>query len=48
MDPKDSHKFRDIVCKMIKNLLNDENIKDHLKLCKDLPGIPIYKSIKED
>jgi hypothetical protein len=24
--------------------LNDENIKDHLKLCKELPGIPVYKS----
>lgn len=44
MDPKDKDKFKDIACKILKLILNDENIKDHLKLCKDLPGIPVYKS----
>lgn len=32
------------MCRALKVITNDENIKDHLKLCKDLPGIPIYKS----
>lgn len=44
MDPKDKDKFKDIACKVIRLILNDDNIKDHLKLCKDLPGIPVYKS----
>lgn len=34
MDPKDKQKFKDVVCKILKAILNDENIKDHLKLCK--------------
>jgi hypothetical protein len=34
MDPKEQERFREVVCKVIKNVLNDENIKDHLKLCK--------------
>lgn len=44
MDPKEKDRFRDILCKALKEITNDENIKDHLKLCKDLPGIPVYKS----
>jgi hypothetical protein len=47
LDPKDKDKFRDIVCRVLKTLLNDENIRDHLKLCKELQGIPIYKDNKE-
>ena len=43
MDPSEQDKFRDVICKILKAILNDENIKDHLKLCKDLTGIPIYK-----
>lgn len=34
MDPKDKAKFKDIVCRTLKLILNDENIHDHLKLCK--------------
>ncbi len=46
MDPKDKEKFKfkDIACRALKQILNDENIKDHLKLCKQLPGIPVYKT----
>lgn len=44
MDPKEKDKFRDVLCRALKEIANDENIKDHLKLCKDLPGIPVYKS----
>ena len=47
MDPKDKEKFRDVLCRALKIILNDDNIKDHLKLCKELPGIPIYKSNTE-
>jgi hypothetical protein len=47
VDPKDKDKFRDVVCQMLKALLNDENIKDHLKLCKELQGIPVYKTNEE-
>jgi hypothetical protein len=34
MDPKEKEKFKDISCKALKVILNDENIKDHMKLCK--------------
>ncbi len=47
MDPKNKDKFKDVICKIQKQILNDENIKDHLKLCKDLPGIPVYKDKNE-
>lgn len=43
MDPKDKNKFKEIVCQILKIVLNDELIKDHLKLCKELAGIPVYK-----
>ena len=43
MDPLEQDKFRDVICRILKALHNDENIKDHRKLCKDLSGIPIYK-----
>jgi len=29
---------------ILKRLTNDENIKDHHVFCKELAGIPIYKS----
>ena len=43
MDPTDRDKFRDVICKILKSMLNDDNIKDHMKLCKEVGGIPIYK-----
>lgn len=47
MDPKDKNKFKEIVCQILKIVLNDELIKDHLKLCKELTGIPVYKQSGE-
>ena len=43
MDPKDQERFQDVVCRILKITFDDENIKDHLKLCKHLDGIPTYK-----
>ena len=34
MDPAEQEKFQDLVCKVLKLLMDDENIKDHMKLCK--------------
>lgn len=47
MDPKDKNKFKEIVCQILKIVLNDELIKDHLKLCKELAGIPVYKQSEQ-
>ena len=43
MNPNDQEKFQDIVCRALKILFDDDNIKDHMKLCKHLEGIPSYK-----
>ena len=47
MDPNDRDKFRDICCRILKALHNDDNIKDHLKLCRELSGIPVYKDTEK-
>lgn len=43
MDPSDKDKFKDVACRILKHIFNDENLRDHLKLCKELNGIPVYK-----
>lgn len=34
MDPKEQNQFRDVTCQVIKHLMQDDLIKDHMKLCK--------------
>lgn len=44
MDTDKKQEFRDIICLILKDASKDENIKDHLSFCKELAGIPIYKT----
>lgn len=44
MEPGHKTEFRDILCLILKNLANDQHIKDHLVFCKELQGVPIYKA----
>ncbi len=41
LDKKDT--FKDILCLILKKIANDDNVKNHLEFCKELPGIPVYK-----
>ena len=36
--------FKDLLCKVIHTVFDDEHVKDHKEFCKELSGIPVYKN----
>lgn len=43
MEPEKKGEFKETLCLILKQLANDEHIKDHLAFCKELTGVPVYK-----
>lgn len=47
MAPEKKDAFKDVLCLILKKIADDDNIKDHLDLCQELTGIPVYKKAEE-